>query len=512
MRRIYYIFAFLLAQLGAEAQLYKAAADTEFFYGYGGGKDEEARSIKEIPGGGYIIAGTTSSFGQGNTSVYLIKTDKDGKHLWSNPYGGALNDHGQSLEVTADSGYFVAGFSNSFGFQQQTGYDAYYLRTDKNGNQLWQKTIAGDDWDFLYGSTPMSDGGFILCGETYTNSKGGSDAYLVRINKNGDTLWTHRYGGLFDESFNAVTVIYNQIYAVGKNATHATDTVADAWLVKLDTNGNILKDTFITGPHHYEEIGNGITPYAGKFFHFCGQINVLDSSSATSFLYRADTAFNLAIIPNYFSTSPGNSVVFNKVINTSYGDICVVGSAIGGWGGNNVFWIGYDANMQFITDYARHSGGPQDEFGYDGIRTSTGRLIAVGSENSFCSGSDDVFLVRFNTDTIANLKVQFTKNTCYTDTLFLWAANIHQYNGDLKISLYPNPVNTKATIVIKGGSEEHYQATVFSLMGNQVLSFSVDQNLPTPMDVSTLAAGTYLMQVRNTKGELASILKFVVEK
>src|SRR5207244_1692053 len=132
---------------------------------YGGTEKDEARSIKELPGGGYIIAGNTGSFGQGAASVYLIKTDSMGKHLWSATYGGSQNDWAYSIEVTQDSGYFVAGYSNSFGMQQQTGYDAYYFKTDKNGILQWQKTVAGEDWDFIYGSTPMADGGFILCGE-----------------------------------------------------------------------------------------------------------------------------------------------------------------------------------------------------------------------------------------------------------------------------------------------------------------------------------------------------------
>ncbi len=432
MRKLVVIFIFLIAPTlgGLYAQNLKIAADTEFFYCYGGTNFDEARSIKELQGGGYILAGTTSSFGQGNTSVYLIKTDSMGKHLWSAPFGGALNDHAYSVEVTPDSGYFVAGYSNSF--NPPNGYDAYYFKTDKNGNLLWQKTVSGYDWDFIYGSAPMPDGGFILCGETYTNSYGGSDAYLIRVKKNGDTLWVKHYGGLFDEKFNSVCVINNKIYAVGKNATRATDTVADGWIMKLDTNGVLLKDTFITGQQHYEEILNGITPYGNAMFHLAGQTNLIDSSSTTSILARMDTSLNLVWMKYTYFTAPGNILIFDKVINISYGSICALGYAIGGLGGTNMFFLGFDAMGNFINDYVHHSGGIYNDYGYDGIYTSSGRVIGVGSTTSFCSGLEDIFLVRFNSDSILNGSISnHTKIKCFTDTLFLWVASIHNYSNDV---------------------------------------------------------------------------------
>src|SRR5579872_6649978 len=89
---------------------------------------------------GLYYFGTTGSFGNGDADVYLIKTDSLGNHLWSKTYGGHQNDWGYSVEVTADSGFFVSGYSNSF--NPPNGYDAYYVKADKNGKLQWQKTVS----------------------------------------------------------------------------------------------------------------------------------------------------------------------------------------------------------------------------------------------------------------------------------------------------------------------------------------------------------------------------------
>src|ERR1700752_882576 len=223
MKKLLYLF--ILFAFSAQAQLYKMLADTEFFYTYGGTNFDEARDIKEMPDKGYIVVGTSSSFGQGDASVYMIKTDALGNHVWSLVQGGAVNDWAYSVQLTPDSGIFVAGYSNSFNGNGHNYFSPYYFKTDKNGVLLWQKNVDVGSWSFIYGSCALPDSGFILCGQTYyATPYGSSDGFLMRINKNGDTLWTNHYGGIQDEIFNSVCVINHKIYAVGSNLTHPADT------------------------------------------------------------------------------------------------------------------------------------------------------------------------------------------------------------------------------------------------------------------------------------------------
>jgi hypothetical protein len=520
MRKLFFILVFIFSAVaGMNAQHLKnaAVADSEFFYLYGGTSSDIGRSIKETHDGGYIIAGTSSSFGPGAASVYLIKTDSMGKHLWSNTYGGHQNDWGYTLELTYDSGYFVAGYSNSF--NPSNGYDVYYFKTDRNGNLLWEKTVSGTEWDFIYGSVAMPDSGFVLCGETYTQSNGGTDAYLIRLNKDGDPLWTKHYGDSLDETFNAVTVMNNRIYAVGKNQTHsaAKDTAADAWIVKLDFNGVILKDTSINNAtyNHFEEILLGITPYpTGDFFHFCGRENQLDNNATSSLFGRLDTALVGGWMFSKGPKSPGYVEIFNHVINLDTGNVCAIGNAFGGLGGQNMYIVGFGPGDNFINGFIRHSGGTQNDYGYDGIFTSKKKIVGIGSSESFCAGLEDVFLVRFDGDTIQNgiLTALSPKIVCFTDTLSLWVVSTKTFNSDYKINLFPNPAGNATQLQINCSGQKTFTAKVYSVLGTEVFSSKVESNISNQLDISTLPEGSYFIKVLDEKEQTLSVLKLVVSK
>lgn len=512
MHRLLYIVLCLCGGV-AVAQNNKVPATTEYFHLYGGRNFDEFRSIKELPDGNYLLAGTSESFGQGTKSAYLVKTDVLGNFLWSNAYGGGNFDVANTLEVTADSGYLVAGYSNSF--NPPNGYDGWYFKTDKNGNVLWQKIVSGDDWDFLYGSAPLSDGGFVLCGETYTNSNGSADAWLVRISASGDTLWTHHYGGLQDEWFNKVCVMNNSLYAVGTNFTHGTDSVNDGWIVKLDLNGNVLGEAFAPTQHHYGEEFNGITPYDASTFFVCGKTDLTDSSSTQSLISRMDTSLNFMFGPYLGgNTFAGEYVSFNKIINTSYGNICAVGTATGGFGGKNMFIVGYHAGLTWITDFAHDCGRQYDEFGYDGVYTTAGRLILVGNAQQLCTSSglglEDGFLVRFDSDSITNSNITNTQLDCFSDTLFYWASSLQTYQKDVRVSLFPNPANDKAQLHIETQSTADLTVCIYSVLGNEVKRLAAAGNGNTELDLSGLGNGTYFIKLLSKNGEHISVMKFII--
>jgi hypothetical protein len=520
MKKLFYILILFVAD--AQAQLNKMIADTAFYYTYGGVNFDEARDIKETPDKGYVLAGTTASFGPGQTSFYLIKTDSLGNHVWSSVQGGPQNDWAYTVQVTPDSGIFAAGFSNSFDPTGNNKYSAYYVKTDKNGQLLWQKTVYTSDFSFVYGSCALPDSGFILCGKTYANSNGGTDAYLIRINKNGDTLWTHHYGGMEDETFNSVCLMNNKLYAAGSNATHPTDTASDGWIVKLNLNGTLLKDTFIAfdtstiHPLHYQETLNCVSPFSNTSLNICGSTyinNSVDTNVTNGILTRIDTSLHITNSPQNIPSGSKNTIItFNKVFNISQGRICLIGTRNGGLGGLGMFFAEFDLYTNYIPNYLFVAGGSSDEYGYSGIYSSAGKLIGVGSTLSYGAGSEDAFLVRFDSDSINNSAITHFIQNNFTDNLYLSPASIKNYTNDLKVSLYPNPSSGKIQVQITGNEQKTYTITVYGILGAEVYSSTVQTDNTNPFDLSFLNAGSYFLKIQNSNSEIIATMKFIISK
>jgi len=107
------------------------SGDTLWTRTYGGTSIDQGFSVQPTADGGYAIAGGTYFFGAGSFDVYLIKTNASGDTLWTRTCGGTLSDCGWSVQQTADGGYIIAGTTESFGAGR---YDAYLVKTDANGN------------------------------------------------------------------------------------------------------------------------------------------------------------------------------------------------------------------------------------------------------------------------------------------------------------------------------------------------------------------------------------------
>lgn len=205
-----------------------------------GGKDSDwIVSVKKTSDDGYILAGTTESFGAGKHDAWLIKTDANGNNQWERTFGGDEDDMISSFQKTSDGGFILTGDTVSYG----GGYDRYndcylpniwLIRTDSNGNLQWNKTFGGYGADGGRSVQQTSDGGFIMAGM-------GSfyDAKLIKTDANGNEQWNKTFGGNYWETAHSVQQTQDGGYLFGGNSLYFSSE-GGAWLIKTDANGNLL--------------------------------------------------------------------------------------------------------------------------------------------------------------------------------------------------------------------------------------------------------------------------------
>jgi hypothetical protein len=192
----------------------------------------EAYGVQETDDGGYIVAGRCLAGSR--TDAYLIKTDSVGNTLWTRTYGGDDAERGYCVEQTADGGYVVVGFTSSFGAGQE---DIYLIRTNSSGDTLWTKTYGGTALDWGYFVHQTSDGGFVICGGTWSFGNGHIDAYLIKTDSLGDTIWTRTFGGFSEDWASCVQITDDGGYVLAGWAGSFGAGNYDFYLIKTNENG-----------------------------------------------------------------------------------------------------------------------------------------------------------------------------------------------------------------------------------------------------------------------------------
>ena len=200
---------------------------------YGGINWDFGYCVKQTLDGGFIIAGGTYSYGAGNEDMWLIKTATNGDTLWTRTYGGFLNDEARSVKQTSDGGYLLIGTTQSFG--DSLG-DVYVVKTDALGDTIWTKTYGGIKEDDGTDIIELPNGEYELCGRTYSYSTSNCKQFLMKISHTGLPIWTQYYGK--DSLYNSLEGIaykhVNEIATVG-SYTNFGSTVG--YLLLTDSNG-----------------------------------------------------------------------------------------------------------------------------------------------------------------------------------------------------------------------------------------------------------------------------------
>ena len=185
---------------------------------------------------GYIICGSTASYGAGSFDAWVIKIDNSGNEIWSQTYGGIEADFAHSIIETSEGNFIFFGSSASYGAGSN---DVWLVKLDSTGNMLWEQTFGGNGTDETFSGQQTSDGGYIMAGYTNSFGAGQLDVYLIKTDLNGNLEWSQTFGGVGnDETFSVCETDDNGFIIAGSTQSFGLGSY-DYWVIKTDNSGNI---------------------------------------------------------------------------------------------------------------------------------------------------------------------------------------------------------------------------------------------------------------------------------
>ncbi|MBL4586034.1 MAG: T9SS type A sorting domain-containing protein [Flavobacteriales bacterium] len=363
-------------------------AQNQFIRVYGGESYDFGRAIIQTADDGYLIAGTTGSFGLSSAEIMLLKTDPNGYVEWRKYYGGQYADQCESMDLSQDGNLIIGGFTERTG----KGYQAYALKLTIDGDTIWSNHFGGEAWDFARQVIPLDDGGYALFGQTYSYGQGKGDFYLLRLNSLGDTLWTRTYGGPELESGESIALAsdggfflagYTESFGAGKKDMYVVRTDSDGDTLWTRTYGGVeddfaytvvatSDDGFVLGGGTFNNPDN--TDGDGDFI-----VRKSDANGDDVWV-RIDNDYGDEYWMDALEDQSGNIVLVGYTSESNFGKEDF-----------RIMRINSDGDWDFVT---KNHGTPKNERAFDVKETSDGGYIMVGYTKGFLQRLDDVLVVK----------------------------------------------------------------------------------------------------------------------
>jgi hypothetical protein len=420
-----------------------------------------------------FVCGSTGSFGNGSSDLYMLKIDTTGAVIWSTVIGGDQIDRGEGLALAEDGSLLVAGFSNGGGLG---GYDGWVVRTNANGEVIWQHYYGGSGWDMLHSITAMAQGGWLLAGSTYSEGAGGADAWLMHISDEGDLLWSGTFGGTGDDDLQeAIPTEDGGSIAVGSSTDQSGD--RNVFVVKLDADWAVEWEQ-VYGADSVE-IGHDIITTVDGGYSVVGS-----TRAASEWVEHLHLKLNAqGDIEWQRVWGQINDQEPAQLVQLPSGQYATTGyTKTSGGGMKDMFLFISDVDGSFIQQ--RTYGGSDDDQA-SSLTLLPGGFALAGWTRSYGAGNQDVFVVRTDTNgsAIETVSTYFDP----TDIRVLSRSDGH--------ALHPNPASTTCSI---SDSERIRHVQLYDPLGRLQRQWSIP--IPVSLGLQGLPDGLYTVMIIDDKG------------
>jgi hypothetical protein len=484
MRILITIFSFLFVT---------SSWSQQYFYKlYSGNGFDKGEDIIETIDSSYIITGSSGSWGE-NAQAFLMKIDSIGNYIWSHSYGGDESEEAVAVMERPESGFYIAGMSNS---TSQGNFDAMLIKTDENGNQEWLKTYVNNSWDRINDAVMTKDTGIIMVGYRQALIGSESDMLLMRLNKDGDTLWTKTIGTIGLDQATSVTRFQDSLYMVVGDMFVPDSNLVKGCIIKLTDQGVILSQEMIgpkSGEYHLSDIdvgenklyivGNRIVTDENHDNYiriiddngvFLSEYTELDNSTSNisdskfeQVVFMPDPFYLLSICFQYRNLTNSQ---FSYDLNNGLYDAA------------NAYWMGLSTTVIINEgiDQCNEMTATRD-----GGFISVGFNTMVNDGQNAINGGSNIYVLKYHPS---------HSQAIVTDTVFTLnqlVETIELNQTTVELTLYPNPTSNDLHVHISEYVSGDY--FVSDLMGKRLLTGKLESNFT--VETSAWDQGVYFLNI-----------------
>jgi hypothetical protein len=379
MNHLKYLSCILL--LLFTSRIYSQIPDTIWTKTFGGPLSDVGVSVKQTNDGGFIIAGTTSSFGAGGQDIWLIKTNENGDTLWTKTFGGTEDDKASNVQQTNNNGYAVFGTTNSFG---NGGADFLLWKIDSLGNTEWFKTYGSIADERASEGHQLTDGTYILAGDSLGQIH---KAWLVKTDENGNFIWGKTIGsdGFVGRS---VQQINDGGYVIcGTHAYLLFQTIVfEFFFSRISSNGTLISTLYYGS--FLAAWGLTVKMLPDDNLILGGSVVTYDGTLERPIIFKTNQYCNI-LWADILSISQYPAILTSIETTNDNGFIFTAYAAMG----QNISLFKCDQNGILIWE--KIVGGSQDDQAYSINNTNDKGYIVTGYTKSFGAGNSDIWLLKF---------------------------------------------------------------------------------------------------------------------